>query len=710
MSISVTVTISTVYPGSTGGAIFTGHDVAGRRMRFVADRNRIFRVPVVGEVWALKGVSRRHAIYGDQVHVEQATLAAPSGRLVIDFLVRHPAFNGLGIGKAKARRLWEEFGQDLGAVLGQGDMEKLTRVLSAECAQKLVEAWRAVSEEAGIVAFLDHHGFDLHLANKIRKVWPRDTLAKLRENPYRMLTFAAWEKVDRMARSLGLADDDPRRRIAAVEACLYRRLDAKHTLTSVGMLLGDVAAALRCGESTARAAIDRAWRGHAIIAAAHGYQPVGAAVMENVVAGYLRGLLAGSPGPERNLFSGDLAAIVAESIERYRSNTGLQLNAAQCRAVEMAVHHPLSVLTGGAGTGKTTVLRLVHDVAERAGVPVLQMALSGRAAQRLRTATGREASTIAAFLRAAALRLVDPASEPLIIIDESSMLDLPLTYSLVRALPARARLLLVGDPYQLPPIGFGLSFHVLAASPSVPRVELVEIHRQAQSSGIPQIADAVRHGVAPSLPDFAGCACGVNFIDAADDAIMDTPGTSSHGVEGMRRCPNPWRHQAGSQWHPRHQRDHACVCIGHEKEAGRVGSRRGRTDRLSGERLRERVVERVAGQNRSCDEHCREARHGVFPRWRGARTSGRGLPARGPSLRNHRSQSAGQPVQESDRSCHAEPVVGPDAHLHGFDTGHRTGCVHRGQERLRGGDHRNASFARTPGRLLNVNAWRRLFH
>jgi exodeoxyribonuclease V alpha subunit len=122
----------------------------------------------------------------------------------------------------------------------------------------------------------------------------------------------------------------------------------------------------------------------------------------------------------------------------------MQLNPAQHRAVEMAVYHPLSVLTGGAGTGKTTVLRLVHDVAERIGVPVLQMALSGRAAQRLRGATGREAFTIAAFLRAAGRGVVDPASEPLIVIDESSMLDLPLTYSLVRALPARARLLLVG--------------------------------------------------------------------------------------------------------------------------------------------------------------------------------------------------------------------------------------------------------------------------
>ena len=124
MSISVTVTISTVYPGSTGGAIFTGRDVAGRHMRFVADRNRIFRVPIAGEVWALKGVSRRHAKYGDQVHIEQAILVAPSGQMVIDFLVRHPAFNGLGIGKARARRMWEEFGQDLGAVLGQGDIRE----------------------------------------------------------------------------------------------------------------------------------------------------------------------------------------------------------------------------------------------------------------------------------------------------------------------------------------------------------------------------------------------------------------------------------------------------------------------------------------------------------------------------------------------------------------------------------------------------------
>jgi exodeoxyribonuclease V alpha subunit len=100
------------------------------------------------------------------------------------------------------------------------------------------------------------------------------------------------------------------------------------------------------------------------------------------------------------------------------------------------------------------------------------------------------------------------------------MLDLPLMYSIVRALPVRTRLLLVGDPYQLPPIGFGLVFQVLAGSPSIPRVELVEVHRQARSSGIPQIAREIRHGIVSPLPAFAGLSPGVSFI-AAGGAIVD---------------------------------------------------------------------------------------------------------------------------------------------------------------------------------------------
>jgi exodeoxyribonuclease V alpha subunit len=166
------------------------------------------------------------------------------------------------------------------------------------------------------------------------------------------------------------------------------------------------------------------------------------------------------------------------------------------------------------------VLQVIHRIAEQVGIPVLQMALSGRAAQRMREATERPASTIASFLRMAERRTV-PQGEPLVIIDEASMLDLPLMYSIVRALPARARLLLVGDPYQPPPIGFGLVFQVLAASPNVPRVELAEVHRQARSSGIPQIAREIRYGIVPPLSAFAGVSAGVSFVETGGAAVVD---------------------------------------------------------------------------------------------------------------------------------------------------------------------------------------------
>ena len=306
--------------------------------------------------------------------------------------------------------------------------------------------------------------------------------------------------MDRLARELGMTQDDPRRQVAAVEACLYKRLDAKHTLTPRATLLESVCAAMGMGSNgLARAALDRALAEHAIAATGDGYQPLGAAVMEKTITNYLRELIAGAPGPERNLFSGNLPSIIGEAIANFEKDAGLRRNAGQRRGIEMALHHPLSVLTGGAGAGKTTVLQVIHRIAEQVTVPVLQLALSGRAAQRLREATERPASTIAAFLLVADQEGANPESEPLVIIDESSMLDLPLMYSIVRALPTRTRLLLVGDPYQLPPIGFGLVFQVLATSPNIPRVELVEVHRQTRSSGIPQIARDVRHGFVPCL-------------------------------------------------------------------------------------------------------------------------------------------------------------------------------------------------------------------
>ena len=334
MTISVTVTISSVYPGPSGGAVFSGRENTGRLLRFVASRDHICRAPFVGETWALRGESRSHPRYGDQVHVHRASPVEPEGALIISFLSRHPAFNGLGIGKVKAAKLWAELGQRLPAALAGGDITALSAVLPEHIAASLVETWRSVMDEANVIAFLDQHGFDLRLANKLRAVWPEGTVAKLHGNPYRMLAFANWERVDHVARLLGVAEDDPRRRVAAVEAFLYRRLDAKHTLTPRATLLDGVRSYL-CAHSLneADAAVEQARNANAIALTGDGYQPLGAAAMERIVADRLRKIAGGAPGSARNLFSRNLASIAPETIAAYESATRLKLNAGQKAAV-----------------------------------------------------------------------------------------------------------------------------------------------------------------------------------------------------------------------------------------------------------------------------------------------------------------------------------------------------------------------------------------
>jgi exodeoxyribonuclease V alpha subunit len=518
----ITVVVKTVHPGPLGGAIFFGQDAGGNRHRFIASFNSIFRAPLEGEVWTLEGAVKQHPRYGPQIHVETARLERPSGRLIVDYLVRHPGFACVGVGRKKAESLWNRFGEDLYTALSEGDVAVLAAVLTDETARKLVEAWRKTSADAEVVRFLAHYGFDVRLANKVRRVWGEESIQKLQENPYRMMAFADFEKVDAMSRSLGVEGDDPRRQMAAVEGYLYRRLDVKHTLTPEEDAIQGVLALLKSRDrADAQSAIGRAVMEGAVTSSQGGYQPLGAAVMERTIADRFRLMVSGSTGKQRNLFSDSLGAVIADAVRKFEREHGVTLNAEQLAGVRMGVSHPLSVLTGGAGVGKTTVLKVIHEVSERTRSSVRQMALSGRAAQRMREATGREASTIAKFLREADEGKIDPRGDPLVIIDESSMLDLPLTFNLIRALPESARLLLVGDPYQLPPIGFGLVFHVLAGSPLVPRVELTQVHRQAESSGVPQIAYDLRRGILPDLPTFEGIAPGVTFTDARGEEMID---------------------------------------------------------------------------------------------------------------------------------------------------------------------------------------------
>lgn len=534
---TIAVTVSTVHPGPGGGAILTGQDNSGRWVRAKANYDCMPIAPITGQVWALTGEFRNDLIHGLQFHVSSCKQIEPTGELLYKYLRRHPAFRGIGLGDAKIARLYHTFGDELKELLERGDTVSLSEVLTDALANKLVAVWRANAQESSVIAFLSQHRIDVRLAQKIIRYWSAETVKKLCENPYRLLILIPWEIADRIARNIGIDPVEPIRLVAATETYAYRRLDKrKATLTEESDLQNGIRRLLgRVDGEIARKAIELGIEEKAIVGnPASGYQPVGCALMEAQIANRFNVMLADSRCGQIDLFSasGD-NTLVDTQICIFERSEGLSLNAEQRRAVHMAATSPLSVLKGGAGVGKTTVLKVIHQVVGAMNATAFQMALAGRAAQRMREATGQEAYTIVGFLNRLHHGNLSLRPGDLVVIDESSMLDLLLTYRFAKALPKGVRLLLVGDPYQLPPIGPGLIFHVLANSPAVPATELIQVHRQAESTGIPQVAQQVREGIVPNLPTYEGLGCGVSFIDCSQGAIANTLIDVVHDLGGF---------------------------------------------------------------------------------------------------------------------------------------------------------------------------------
>ena len=481
--VVVRATVTTVLHAGTRMAVFRADDDNDVRRRFVA--KDLPRPPATGETWHIRGTADFHPSFGAQVVVTDMKLARPEGRLLVRLLAgqRFP-----GVGEATANRLWDAYGEQLVDVLDAADSDALLRVLPDDARSRaqvetiLVE-WPMVDAEPRILASFDRVGIPLHIAAKLLAIYGADALDRLHADPYRLLAFSSWKTTDAIARRMGVAPTDPRRQVAACEAALHARLRDGDTLMG-GEALRKAAVAL-LGMTVGDDVLDAASRLGAVRQRTTGWQSSGAALMEDAIAQRIADELTACSRKPTVLPLPD------------RSDEGVELNAGQAAAVAIAEN--FSLLVGGAGTGKTTTLKAICHAAAAAGIPVEMMALSGRAALRMREATGQQARTIAGWLNSVAVGNIDLSPNPLIVIDEASMVDLGSLYRIMLLAPKGCRFLLVGDDGQLPPVGFGLTFHALLEVDAIPRTVLTEVMRQAAETGIPGVAQAVRDGVLPDL-------------------------------------------------------------------------------------------------------------------------------------------------------------------------------------------------------------------
>lgn len=473
-----------------------------------------------GQWWSVTGTmaERQMSVNGyrmteRQVEASVAALARPSGEHLITFIAENASFEGIGM--VKARRLWDTFGERLYELLDKREAATLSEVLAPEIAHRLVAAW-SKQGESQTLQWLQSQGFDVKLGRKLVAYFGSDARERIEEDPYRLLSFCAgWSVVDKLARSqFGVALDDPRRLQGAVEEACFRMFANGHTLVQDGQLMNAIAPLLATSggrlQDLIASTLSSGLANGSVVRGPDGLQSLGALVMERQVASCIRERL-------QDVSSALLAPEqVDELIEDFRVLEGVELNPEQREAVHEAARRPFLCVTGGAGVGKTTVLKALYQLYDRVGMRVVQLALAGRAAKRMQEATGRSARTIAAFLHGYEEGQLEGPT--VLVVDEASMVDIISMSRICNVLPSHVRLVLVGDPHQLMPVGPGLVLHAVQRVPQVPTVELKTVKRYG--AAIADAANAVRAGQWPALDKDRSAP--VAFLPCAQRDIADT--------------------------------------------------------------------------------------------------------------------------------------------------------------------------------------------
>ncbi|MDL2307634.1 ATP-dependent RecD-like DNA helicase, partial [Desulfovibrio sp. OttesenSCG-928-C06] len=462
--------------------------------------------PQVGVALRLEGEWVEHPRFGRQLQFRHYDIVMPATTEGI----RHYLGSGLikGVRAAMAKRIVDKFGEDTFRVLDE-EPERISEVkgVSLKVLESIKTAWAEHQSIRSLIMFLQPHGISTSYAVRIFKHYGPDALEVVRENPYRLamdIRGIGFLSADAAALKLGVSRDSPLRAEAGVLYTLKNLNDDGHVFYPLEELAEKSSSELDIDYDLALEAVRRLEKQERVVVEelyedgrlCHtGVYLTWNHVCEAGISHYLRRIIG---SPKSVSFSNPEQAI-AEGLAR----TSVELGAEQKEAVRTALSSKIMVITGGPGTGKTTVINTIIKVFESRKAKILLAAPTGRAAKRMCETSGREAKTIHRLLEYSpgeegfARNENNPLACGLLVVDEASMLDTMLMYHLVKATPLGATVIFVGDVNQLPSVGAGNVLRDIMASDSVPVVELNEIFRQAAESAIILNAHRINAGELP---------------------------------------------------------------------------------------------------------------------------------------------------------------------------------------------------------------------
>ena len=506
----------TTREGTVQSVIFQNEENGYTVLRLVTEEGELITVvgcvpcAAPGEHLGVSGAWETHPQHGTQLRAEEVERRLPEdAEELISYLG-----SGIckGLGPATARRLVERFGAETADVISsQPEKLSLIKGITARRAMEISESFRRHMGLRRLMAFLAQYGLPPVLAIRLRQIYGDGALDAIRRDPYLLSADAGglpFSAADEIAMSMGFSARSPERLRSALLFELSHNEGNGHVFLPRGKLLAATAQLLEDEDGVEEALDTLIDEGK-----------VFSETVANVEACYLLRLHEAEDYACRkltNLLSAtaDVSSRAGKTVDEIEAAQGITYAPLQRKAVELAAEHGVLILTGGPGTGKTTTVRGIVSLFERMGLAIVLAAPTGRAAQRLGELTGREAQTVHRLLGMSwneathEVTFTKGEKEPLeadaVIVDEMSMVDLPLFAALLRALRPGTRLVMVGDADQLPSVGPGNVFSDLIRSGRVETVFLREVFRQAERSAIIRNAHAVNAGEPPRLQNDQG--------------------------------------------------------------------------------------------------------------------------------------------------------------------------------------------------------------